>query len=85
MLAWYKKYMLVVGVFGQFVFYSQFYEIMKKQHAEDVSLFGFSCGLLSVSSWLVYGFLMHDKPLIVANTVATIGAVLTVGAILIYG
>lgn len=82
---YYKKYMIVVGVLGQFVFYGQFYHIMVNKSAQDVSLLGFISGLVSVSSWLAYGIMLKDKPLIVANTVATIGALLTVGAIVYYG
>ena len=84
MYAWYKKYMVVVGICGQFLFYSQFYTIIQNKSARDISLFGFMCGFISVASWMIYGFMIHDKPLIVANVVATIGALLTVVAILIY-
>ena len=84
MLKLYLKYMFFIGVFGQFVFYSQFYNIIKNKSAKDVSLFGFVCGLISVSSWMIYGVIIKDKPLIIANTVATIGTLLTVGAILTY-
>ena len=85
MLEWYKKYMFIIGILGQFVFYSQFFAIIQNKSAKDVSLFGFTCGLVSVSSWMLYGFMIRDKPLIVANVVATVGALLTVVAILIYG
>ena len=79
-----EKYMIFIGIFGQFVFYSQFYEIIKNKSARDVSLFGFLCGLISVCSWMIYGFVIKDKPLIIANIVASIGAILTVISILIY-
>lgn len=42
----YKKYMYIIGIFGQSVFYSQFYEIIQNNSAKDVSLFGFVCGLI---------------------------------------
>mgnify|MGYP002787822261 CR=1 FL=1 len=84
MKEFYRKYMMVIGVLGQFVFYAQFYNIIVHKSAKDVSLFGFVSGLISVSSWLIYGIMLKDKPLIVANLVATIGAILTVGAILFY-
>lgn len=80
----YKKYMIIVGILGQLVFYSQFYNIVINKSAQDVSLLGFIAGLVSVSSWLIYGLMVKDKPLIIANTVATIGACLTVGSILYY-
>lgn len=81
----YKKYMIVVGVLGQLVFYSQFYNIVTNKSAQDVSLLGFIAGFISVSSWLIYGLMVKDKPLIIANSVATFGAGLTVSAILYYG
>ena len=84
MPTWYKKYMFVVGTCGQFVFYSQFFEIIQNQSSEGIPLFGFMCGLLSVSSWMVYGFMIRDMPLMISSTVGTIGALLTVGSILIY-
>lgn len=76
--------MMIIGVLGQFVFYGQFYHIINNKSARDVSLLGFSSGLISVTSWLIYGIMLKDKPLIIANTVATLGALLTVGAIIIY-
>ncbi len=81
---YYRKYMILVGVLGQSVFYAQFYHIMTSKSAQDVSLLGFISGLISVSSWLVYGIILKDKPLVIANVVATIGALLTVGAIIVY-
>lgn len=80
----YRKYMIAVGIFGQLLFYSEFVTILYHKSAHAVSLFGFLCGLISVVSWLIYGLLIKDKPLIIANSVATVGAVLTVGAILVY-
>ncbi len=70
----YEKYMYLVGVLGQMVFYLQAYEIFSAQKAENVSLPAFLFGLLSVSSWLIYGIMIKNKPLIVANIVAVIGA-----------
>lgn len=84
MKKWYARYMIFIGTFGQFVFYSQFYKIIQNKSAQDVSLFGFMCGFISVASWLIYGLMLRDKPLIVANTIATIGALLTIIAIFIY-
>ena len=76
--------MYFIGIFGQSVFYSQFFSIMQSKSAENVSLFGFLCGLISVTSWMIYGIAIRDKPLAIANIVATIGAILAVCAILMY-
>lgn len=84
MLKWYKRYMVLVGIFGQLLFYSEFMIILRNQDSQNVSLFGFTCSLIALFSWLVYGFVIKDKVLIMSNTIGTIGAALTVAAILIY-
>lgn len=76
--------MYVIGILGQLVFYSQAYTIFYNKSAIDVSLFGFFAGFVSVSSWLIYGILIKNWPLIAANIVATIGASLVLIGILIY-
>lgn len=38
--------MYFIDIFGQSVFYGQFYEIIQNKSAKDVSLFGFVCGLV---------------------------------------
>ena len=85
MIKWYKKYMYFIGIFGQSVFYSQFYEIIQNKSAKDVFLFRFACGVVSITSWMVwYGIIIRDNPLMVSNIVATVSAILTIGAIIIY-
>ena len=81
----YESYMSIIGVVGQMVFFSQAYKIFSTQHAGDVSLFGFSVGLLSVTSWLIYGIMLNNFPLILANTTACIGAIAVIIGILMYG
>lgn len=82
---YYRKYMLIVGTLGQLLFFTQAIKIFVTRSANDVSLIGFSCGLVSVTSWMIYGFLIKDKPLIVSNIVAMIGALLVIAGILIFG
>ncbi len=77
--------MFAVGIFGQAVFYLQGIEIFRNQSAKDVSLFGFSFGLISVTSWLIYGVVIKNHVLIAANAIAVIGAIFVVIGILIYG
>lgn len=81
---WYSRYMIFIGIFGAFLFYSQFYTIVRNKSAQDVSLTGFICSFISVTSWLIYGLMLHDRPLIMSNIIASIGALLVVIAILIY-
>ncbi len=82
---YYERYMLVVGVLGQLLFYVQGIKIFYSQSAKDVSILGFSLGLVSVSSWLVYGILIKNEPLIVANIFAVLGALFVISGILKYG
>ena len=81
---YYEKYMYVIGIVGQLVFYGQAYTIFYHKSAVDVSLLGFFMGFVSVSSWLIYGILLKNWVLIVANTVATIGAALVLIGIFLY-
>lgn len=83
-LGYYKKYMLIVGILGQLLFYSQGFKIFVTKSANDVSLAGFLFGFVSVSSWMTYGFLIKDRPLIVANVFAVIGALFVIAGILIH-
>jgi MtN3 and saliva related transmembrane protein len=81
----YSWYMIFIGIFGQLVFFAQAYKIFTIQSALDISLVGFTAGLISVTSWLIYGIIIKDWPLIVANSIATLGAVMVVIGIIIYG
>jgi len=76
--------MIFIGIIGQFLYFSQFYTIMQCKSAENVSLLGFICGFVSVFSWLFYGLTLQDKPLIISNTIASIGALLVIFAIFTY-
>lgn len=80
----YEHYMIVVGSLSSMVFYLQAYKIAVYKSATDVSLTAFICGLISVISWLIYGVLLKNKPLIASNALATIGATLAVVFIIQY-
>src|SRR5271156_2254185 len=82
---YFEKYMLVIGVLGQLLFYIQGVKILINHSAQDVSLLGFSLGLVSVSSWLTYGILIKDRALIIANIFAVLGAILVITGVLMYG
>lgn len=84
-VGYYEKYMLVVGILGQLLFYTQGIKIFLTKSAHDVSIVGFSFGLVAVSSWLIYGVLIKNKVLIISNAFAVIGALLVVAGVLIHG
>jgi MtN3 and saliva related transmembrane protein len=81
----YERYMLAMGMIGQVLYFAQAVKIFYTQAAKDVSLLGFTLGFVSVSSWLVYGILIKNRPLVFANIVAVIGALLVLVGILMYG
>jgi MtN3 and saliva related transmembrane protein len=82
---WFQYYMYVVGVGGNLLFYIQAYKIYTTQSAGDVSIAAFSIGLWAVASWFIYGLLLRNFVLIIANIVAIIGAALVVTGKLLYG
>ena len=84
-LIFYEKYMLAMGVLGQFLFYAQGIKIFSTRSATDVSIIGFLLGLIAVSSWLLYGILIKNRVLIIANAFAVVGALFVVIGILIHG
>lgn len=84
-LNYYERYMLVMGVLGQLLFYTQAAKIFITRSASDISILGFMFGLLSVSSWLIYGILIKNRILFWANAVAVVGALLVIIGALIYG
>jgi MtN3 and saliva related transmembrane protein len=81
----YAKYMMIMGCAGQLLYYLQAYKIFSDKSAGDVSLAAFLFGLVSVTSWLIYGVLIKDRVLVVSNWIAVIGASAVVMGILIYG
>lgn len=80
----YEHYMIVIGSLSSMVFYLQAYKIAVYKSATDVSLIAFTCGLISVTSWLIYGVLLKNKPLIASNALAVVGASLAVFFIIQY-
>ncbi len=80
----FEKYMLVVGIVGQMIFFMQGLEIFLKSSAQDVSIIGFGVGLIATSSWLTYGVLIRNRVLIIANIFGVIGALFVLTGILIH-
>lgn len=81
---WFERYMFVVGVGGNVFFYIQAWQIFDTKSAKDVSLVAFAVALWAVMSWFVYGLVLKNYVLIIANIVGTIGAALVVTGCLLY-
>lgn len=81
----YEKYMSIIGPVTNIMFYLQAYKIFTSKSAQDVSGVGFFMSFIGLSSWLIYGVLLKNKPLIIANLFGVTGAILTLLGILMYG
>jgi MtN3 and saliva related transmembrane protein len=60
---------LVAGSFTTAAFFPQVIKTWKSRSAKDLSLGMFSLFCLGVTLWLVYGLIVKDIPVIVANMV----------------
>lgn len=81
----YEKYMSFIGPATNLMFYLQAYKIFTYKSAGDFSISGFVISLIGLSSWLIYGLILKNKPLIIANVFGVIGVCLTLTGILLYG
>jgi len=72
------EYVTFIGLFAAFLttisLLPQVLKVWKTKSARDVSSGMFSLQCCSVSMWVVYGFLMHDVPIIAANLLVFVQA-----------
>ena len=65
------KYIIYIGFFSGFcttvAFVPQAYKVWKTKSAKDISLWMFLIFTTGVASWLVYGVLTNNLPIIFAN------------------
>lgn len=80
----YEHYMLLIGSFGHFLFVLQTIKIIQTGSAHDLSLGGFLISFISLISWLIYGFLKKDRPLIIVNAVGAFAAFVCLCAIVAF-
>ena len=83
-LALYEQYMKLIGPIGNLMFYFQAYEIFSSHSAKIISFPGFFLSFIGLSSWLLYGVLIKNTPLIIANAVGVIGTILVLTGRVIY-
>ena len=67
------KYITFIGFFSGFcttvAFVPQAYKVWKTKSTKDISLWMFLIFTIGVASWLVYGVLTNNLPIIFANIV----------------
>jgi MtN3 and saliva related transmembrane protein len=69
---------LVAGTLTTIAFFPQLYKTWKSKSARDVSLVMMITFSIGVFLWLVYGLVIHAMPVIVANAVTLVLALLIV-------
>jgi len=65
---------LVAATCTTFSFLPQAIQVIKSKHTKDLSLAMYSIFTMGVFLWLVYGILVKDVPLIVANIITLVFA-----------
>jgi uncharacterized protein with PQ loop repeat len=80
----YERYMVVIGSVGHLLFVFQTIKILQTGCAHDLSLGGFVISFVSLVSWLIYGFMKKDRPLIIVNIFGSLAAFGCICAILIF-
>jgi MtN3 and saliva related transmembrane protein len=83
-MKFYEKYMSFIGPIGNLMFFIQAYKIFYTKSAVSISILAFSLSIIGLSSWLLYGFLLKNKPLILANLVGVTGVSLVLAGTLLY-
>lgn len=81
---YYFKYMFFMAFFGNLSSYAQAYELVTSRSVKGVSIPAFVLACFSSLSWMVYGFLKKDYPIIIGNLIGAIGALLVIDLILLY-
>ena len=65
-----------IGFFAAFcttiAFLPQAIKVFKSKSTKDISLYMFIIFTVGVLSWLIYGFVINDMPIILANAVTLI-------------
>jgi MtN3 and saliva related transmembrane protein len=69
---------------GQSTHYIQAWKIYNTKSAEDISLMSCIICLVLLIHWLVYGIIVKDKVIIIAETLGIIGSILVIIGTIIY-
>lgn len=83
-MSYYKKYMFLIGFAGHSIFVLQTYRIFLTKSSIDVSLEGFMVSLISVTSWLFYGYCINDHILIRVNLFGFFAGLVCLSTIIYY-
>jgi len=76
---------LIAGAFTTIAFLPQVIKTLKLKETKDISLWMYIILCAGVFLWLVYGLLIKDLPIIAANSISFILAVIILSSKLKYG
>ena len=71
---YYEKYMYLIAILGASFLYVQAYRIYEEKSSKDVSTFAFWIVLFVSLNWLIYGFLLEKKVILLSSILGIIGA-----------
>ena len=77
-------YMSWILSLGQSMHYVQAWKIFTTKSSEDISLMAYIICFILVTHWLIYGFIIKDKVIIIDETLGVIGASLVIYGTLLY-
>ncbi len=81
---WFKRFMFVPGVGGNFVPLIQAMRVFAEHDSKAQSLEGWLVALFCLCCWLMYGVVLKDKVLIIANIVGVINVIILIIGIMMY-
>lgn len=73
----YEKYMIFISSAGHLLFLLQTLKIIEQNDTKSISIPGFCIAFISILSWLIYGFLVKNRVLIISNVVGIVFCFLT--------
>jgi len=76
---------ILAGTLCTISFIPQIIKIIKTRQAKDLSLITFSIFALGVFFWLIYGIMIKELPIILANGITLVLVAIVVAAKLKYG
>ena len=63
------------GILTTIAFIPQMVKVYQSKSAKDISFRSFSLFTLGVIGWLVYGFVLNEKPIIICNAITLVIAI----------
>lgn len=70
---------IAAGTLTTISFLPQLIKVYRSKHTHDISLMMFLAFSIGVLLWLIYGIMKHDTPVIIANSVTLILALMILG------